>query len=442
MARRKDSALPPARSVALEVISQVLDKGRDVQAALDYQLNNQKITAQDSALCTELVYGFLRYKGRIEALLGLFLKDSSKLPKKAANVMGLAAYEMLYLDRIPVYASVDWCVGYVKKRFSLGLGKLTNAVLRNLDRMGDKAHEMESIRKDGMSDIALLAAWHSMPEWIVSAWMDAYGEERTQVLLANAQKHAPLGIRVNQTFEAGMDLVNELTNDGKSVETIGYGVMYPAGSQPAELKTMINDGLVSRQSMASQEVLREALPETWEGPVWDCCCGRGGKTYALLEQDVDVVFASDTSRKRLLGMREEAERLAMYPPDSLQMSAAEPPKKGSPLLQEAPATILADVPCSGFGTLSRRPDVRYHRTTEGISDLIEVQKAIMENTYSILKEGGLLVYMTCTINPDENEKQVQAFLERHPEVKLEKEWQTPDDSEYGEYFYVALLRKP
>ncbi|OBQ51743.1 transcription antitermination factor NusB [Halodesulfovibrio spirochaetisodalis] len=442
MARSKDSALPPARSVALEVISQVLDKGRDVQAALDYQLNNQKITPQDSALCTELVYGYLRFKGRIEALLGLFLKDSSKLPKKAASVMGLAAYEMLYLDRIPVYASVDWCVGYVKKRFSLGLGKLTNAVLRNLDRMGEKAHDMESIRTKDMSDIALLAAWHSMPEWIVSSWMDAYGEERTQILLANAQKHAPLGIRVNRTFEAAMDLVNELTNDGKSIETIGYGILYPAGSQPAELKTMINDGLISRQSMASQEVLREALPETWEAPVWDCCCGRGGKTYALLEQDVDVVFASDTSRKRLLGMREEAERLAMYPPDSLQMSAAMPPKKGSPLLEDPPATILADVPCSGFGTLSRRPDVRYHRTTEGISDLIEVQKEIMENTYSLLRKGGLLVYMTCTINPDENEKQVQAFLERHPEVKLEKEWQTPDDSTYGEYFYVALLRKP
>lgn len=437
MARSKDSALPPARSVALEVISQVLDKGRDVQAALDYQLNNQKITPQDSALCTELVYGYLRYKGRIEALLGLFLKDSSKLPKKAFKVMGLAAYEMLYLDRIPVYASVDWCVGYVKKRFSLGLGKLTNAVLRNLDRMGEKAHDMESIRKKGMSDVALLAAWHSMPEWIVESWIKAYGEERTQVLLANAQGHAPLGIRVNQTFEAGMDLVEELSNDGRSVETIGYGVMYPAGSQPAELKTMINDGLISRQSMASQEVLRVAEPEKWEGPVWDCCCGRGGKTYALLEQDVDVTFASDTSRKRLLGMREEAERLAMYPPMSRLASATEPPE-----LEEAPATILADVPCSGFGTLARRPDVRYHRTTEGIADLIEIQAAIMENTYSVLKDNGLLVYMTCTINPDENENQVKNFLERHPEAKLEKEWHTPDDSPYKEYFYVALIRKP
>lgn len=437
MARSKDSALPPARSVALEVISQVLENGRDVQAALDYQLNNQKITPQDSALCTELVYGYLRYKGRIEALLGLFLKDASKLPKKASRVMGLAAYEMLYLDRIPVYASVDWCVGYVKKRFSLGLGKLTNAVLRNLDRMGGKAHEMESIRTKGMSDVALLAAWHSMPEWIVTSWIKAYGEERTQVLLANAQGHAPLGIRVNQTFEAAMDLVEELSNDGRSVETIGYGVMYPAGSQPAEMKTMINDGLISRQSMASQEVLRVAEPEKWEGPVWDCCCGRGGKTYALLEQDVDVTFASDTSRKRLLGMREEAERLAMYPPMSRLASATEPPE-----LDEPPATILADVPCSGFGTLARRPDVRYHRTTEGIADLVEIQAAIMENTYSVLKDSGLLVYMTCTINPDENENQVKNFLDRHPEATLEKEWHTPDDSPYKEYFYVALIRKP
>ena len=442
MARKKDSALPPARSVALEVISQVLDKGRDVQAALDYQLNNQKITSQDSALCTELVYGFLRYKGRIEALLGLFLKDSSKLPKKAYSVMGLAAYEMLYLDRIPVYASVDWCVGYVKKRFSLGLGKLANAVLRNLDRMGEKAHAIESIRRKGMSDVALLAAWHSMPEWIVASWLEGYGEERTQQLLENAQKHAPLGVRVNRTLKGADALLQTLSEDGKSTEVIGYGLLYPVGSQPSALKTLVNEGKVSRQSMASQEVLRMAKPETWKAPVWDCCCGRGGKTYALLEMDVDVTFASDTSRKRLLGMREEAERLMMYPPESLLMSAAQAPQKGSPLEQQPPATILADVPCSGFGTLSRRPDVRYHRSTEGIDDLVEVQKQILENTYAVLQDGGLLVYMTCTINPDENEKQVQAFLERHPEVVLEHEWNTPDDSPYCEYFYVALLRKP
>lgn len=428
--------------MALECVNDILEHGHDLQGVLDAKLRGARISMPDAALCTELVYGYTRLRDRITALLGRFLKDSSKLPPKSRIALGLAAYEMLYLDRIPVYASVDWCVHYMKRQFSQGLGKLGNAVLRNLDRMGTDAHDM-AIVTAGMPRPQQLAVWYSCPEWIVRLWLDTYGEETTLTYLTAGISSAPVGLRVNRLKEGADALVAELAAHPDCLQHDGYSLLFPAGAAPVGMKGMLADGLISRQSMASQQVLSATEPQAWSGPVWDCCCGRGGKTTALMEAGVDIRYASDTSRPRLLGMREEMERLGMEPPFSLLRSATEAP---APEVWEeigalAFTTILADVPCSGLGTLSRRPDARYHRTEQGVQDLLATQAAILDTAYTQLAPGGRLVYITCTINPDENERQIAAFLQRTPDARCDKEWHTPHDSPYMEFFYAAVLRK-
>ncbi|UZP66320.1 Fmu (Sun) domain-containing protein [Desulfovibrio mangrovi] len=439
---KKDALLPPARAVALECVNEILEHGQDLQGVLDARLRGVRISMPDAALCTELVYGYMRLKDRIGALLGRFLKDDSKLPNKCRIAMGLAAYEMLFLDRIPVYASVDWCVNYVKRQFSQGLGKLVNAVLRNLDRMGDEAHDMAVVTK-GMPRARQLAVWYSCPEWIVEMWLDAYGEEQTLAYLTAGISSAPVGLRVNRAKPDADALVEELAGHSDCLKREGYSLLFPAGAAPVGMKSMLAEGQISRQSFASQEVLAVTEPQKWQGPVWDCCCGRGGKTIALLEASVPVRYASDTSRERLRGMREEMERLGMEPPFSLLRSATEPvaPEVWEEIGEVAFRTILADVPCSGLGTLSRRPDARYHRTPEGVRDLIATQAAILDNAFAHLMTGGRLIYITCTVNPDENERQIAAFLDRTEGVTLEREWHTPQDSPYMEFFYAAMLRR-
>ncbi len=455
----KSAPLPRARALALDCVDDILTHGNDLQAALDARLRGTRVAPADAGLCTELVYGYIRLKLRVDALLGLFLKNAEKLPVRFRLALGLAAYEMLFLDRIPVYASVDWCVAYGKQQFSAGLGKLANAVLRNLDRLGEASHSPESVTTASMDRATALAIWYSCPEWIVRLWLEACGEERTLLLLTAGISPAPVGLRVNPappapaTTADAQHLLETLGSHEHCLRQQGWGLLFPAGSTPTGMKTMLTEGRISRQSMASQQALTMAQPDRWEGPVWDCCCGRGGKTTALLEAGIPVRFASDTSRERLRGMREEMERLGLESPFSLLHSAAEPvPDR---VWEETGATafgtVLADVPCSGLGTLSRRPDARYHRTPDAVAALCRTQAAILDNAYAHIRPGGRVVYMTCTVNPAENGKQVAAFLQRTPGAICELEWETashgtasePDMAQaaFGEFFYVALLRR-
>lgn len=440
---KKASLLPPARALALECVNDILEHGHDLQSVLDSKLRSVRISMPDAALCTELVYGYVRLRDRIHALLSRFLKDSAKLPPKHRLALGLAAYEMLYLDRIPAYASVDWCVSYTKRQFSAGLGKLTNAVLRNLDRMGDAAHDMDTVCPPHLPQAERLALWYSCPQWIVEMWLAGYGEETTRVFLEAGISAAPVGLRVNRTKPDAETLAQELAAHPDCLRREGYGLLFPAGHAPTGMKSMLAEGRISRQSLASQQVLEAARPQVWQGPVWDCCCGRGGKTTALLEAGVPVRYASDTSRERLLGMREEMERLGLEPPFSLLRSATEPPldEVWTEIGSSSFRTVLADVPCSGLGTLSRRPDARYHRTPEGVRSLVETQAAILDNAFAQLVSKGKLIYMTCTMNPDENERQIAAFLARTPGAACEQEWHTPHDTACKEFFYLAVLRK-
>ncbi|MFV0423014.1 transcription antitermination factor NusB [Oleidesulfovibrio sp.] len=435
---QKRALLPPARAIALETIRAVMGKGRDVQSVLDGNLKEARLSPQDTALATELVYGYLRSEIRLSWLIRRFLKADSKLPVELMQTLGLSVYEMLYLQRVPVYASVDWAVSYVRSRFGTGLSRLANAVLRNIDRLEGAPLRPEWYH-DALADeadprIAFLSIWYATPEWIVRIWVEAYGEERAEQYLTASSHSAPAGVRINMRHPEGPETHQRLAAHPECIGHSSSGLLFPAQKRPAELYVLMEEGIASSQSFAVQEVMDALQPETWEGPVWDCCCGRGGKTCALLERGVEVCAASDPSEKRLKGLRIELERLGLPDVPVFSGPASHVPEG------IAPKAVLADVPCSGFGTLSRRPDIRQHRSQESVARLVAVQAEILDSTWSALPEAGLLAYITCTLNPEENEKQIEHFIERTG-AKLELEWTTPPDSPASEFFYAALLRK-
>ncbi len=413
--------LPPARSIALEALSRCLLSGLDIQSTLDTALSARPADPRDAGLATEIAYGYLRHKGRLEYLLARFLKDPSRLPPKMRLGMGVAAYEIVFLDKVPAYASVDWAVEFAKTKPDARLSGLFNAVLRRVAELGETAHDPDFYRKDA-SGPEFLTRWFSCPQWIADLWRRAYGEEDALAYL-EAQLNPPaLGINLHGHPEAD-ELYTELAALPEVMDIEGMSFALPPGTVFEEEP----EPPLARQSFAARQVMERLDPSGWPGPVWDACAGRGGKTRILREKGIEVL-ASDLHRGRLAALEREMPDVTIFAADAATDS---PPR--------TPGTVLLDLPCSGLGVLSRRPDTKWKRTLRDLDDLTRLQAAILDNAAAQVRPGGVLAIVTCTLNPDENQGLVRAFLATHPGASLRTEWTTPPDSPLNEFFYGALV---
>lgn len=419
-------SLPVARAAALRALYLSLWRAQDVQAALDGVLRELRPDPRDAALATELTYGYLRLRGRVECVLSRFLDRPGDLPEKLRLGLGLAAYELIHLDKVPAYASVSWAVDWAKGEEKGRFAGLFNAVLRRVATVAQDAREPDFYRADA-DDIEFLCRWHSCPEWIVRLWLAAYGRERALAYL-QAQAAAPaLGLLVAPGHK-GRDLCRVLAADSERLASSGRAFAFPANT-PLDLDAEALR-LVSRQSFAAREALSVLAPGSWPDPVWDACAGRGNKTRHL-DEFGKIVWASDTHHGRLKALRRDLPEVPCF------RARADLP---APLARQ-PGSILLDLPCSGLGVLSRRPDIKWKRTPKDLRNLIRLQSAILDASWESLRPGGTLAVITCTLNPDENELLVQAFLKRTPDAALLRTWTTPHDTPLGEFFYSARLEK-
>jgi 16S rRNA (cytosine967-C5)-methyltransferase len=422
--------VPAARQAAIEVLRLTLEKGIDLQEALDTVLANGGLSEVDKGLATELSYGSLRLKGRIEAILSNHLRPGKTQPA-VLRILSLAAYEILFLERIPAYASVNWAVDAVRRSAGQGPSRMANAVLRKVAATGREANGRAFFEKSAATPEDVLASHLSAPPWLVALWTRAYGATTAAVLLEACLAPPPLGLRINGLRPGAAELLDSLRSSPGFVAGAGLGVAL--SSPPDGLSGMLHSGLASRQSLAAQEAIVAIEPDTWPVPVWDACAGRGGKSFLLAEQKFPV-WASDVSTRRLKGLCSERVRLGVDLP-AFAASATEPP------LKRPPGTVLLDAPCSGLGVLSRRPDIKWKRTPKDIYGLVELQSRMLLAAHDLLGPGGVIAYVTCTLNPDENERQVQRLIGSRPGTTLEREFRTDPSSPLREFFYAALLRK-
>lgn len=432
--------VPPARTAALAALTATLDHGSDAQEALDSTLIARKLSPRDCGLATELCYGYLRHKARIDFVVRRFLLAPEKLPPELLRTMGVACYELFYLDRVPAYATVDWAVDQARADFGQALGKLTNAVLRKVDQEKDAAREIGYYRNAGDPPHRILARYYSISEWVVRLWTKEYGQEKTQCYLQASAAPPLLGLRVNLRMPGAQDLLERLAQSPDCRARLEAGLAFPPGKAEGleELDKLLAEGKISRQSMAAQEALLALDPDGWRPPVWDACAGRGGKACLLLERGLKPVWASDAHRPRLLGLRKELARLNLVDGASVFLAAADRPLP----LKVKPRTVLLDVPCSGLGVLSRRPDAKWRRMPHDLKTLAAIQTRLLHQAFHALAPGGLLAYLTCTLNPDENERCVQRFLaDIGAAAVLETSWTTDPSAEHGEFFWVAGIRK-
>lgn len=440
---------PTARHFALWSLM-LVDSGMTAQQAIAAALGTASVTASSPVnteipavernLCSELVYGYLRTEIRIAFVLSKVLPRPQSLPRPLLHILGLAVYGLLFQDRVPGHAAVFSAVEAAGAIYGQGLARVANGALRSVQRLADAPMHQDFYVSDGVAlgSPENAGLFYSLPPWIMGLWHKHYGQEAALQLALRSFDRPRSGLRVNALHSGAAALREALLACGG--EAVGqWGVAFAPGGQPSainglSLQTLHAQGALSWQSAGSQLVLEELGLYGWQKPVWDVCAGFGGKTVALLERGLAVPLATDRSRTRLSGLPGQCDRLALGCPTVSLVDAANPP------LSCWNGHMLVDAPCSGLGVLSRRPDIRRRPPQEAAEHQL-IQHAILMRLVSVMCSGSQLAYITCTLRPQENEKQIERILHDVSGLLLVRQWQTPHDHPWLEGMFGALLQK-
>ncbi len=402
------------RALALALLDRVDRRQAYADVLLSARLDRAALPAADAALLTRTVYGTLRWRGRIDWVLGALLRKPLKdLDPLVRNLLRLGGYELLFLDRVPAYATVNEMVELARRRAGPGKARLVNAVLR---RIADREPEAWSPPASGNAEEE--AALVSHPPWLAALWRKQFGADESRRLMEANNEDAPLVLRANRRRIGRDELVRRLRDRGVDARPGAWSplaVRVRGTASPGGLAEF-REGLCQVQGEASQLVGFLAAPEPGLR-VLDACAAPGGKTTHMAElmDDRGEVLACDVSERGLGRLADNARRLGLSciharPGDAARYLPGEP---------DSFDRVLVDAPCSGLGTLRAHPEIRWRRTWKDLERLATLQAAILEQAASRVRPGGLLVYATCTLSPIENETLVGAFVERHAEFALE-----------------------
>jgi len=361
----------------------------------------QRLDSRDSGFLLELVYGVLRNRARLDWVLNRFsAKPVATTDVRTRNILRLGAYQMLFLDRVPVSAAVNTAVELAKAQG--GKHGYVNGLLRGLDRKRD------SLAYPGPEDqVARLSTLFSHPAWLVRRWIARFGPETAETLLLANNRPAPLTIRTNTLKTTRPALRAALEAEGVQVAETHCS---PAGldilSSSLWLRTLqaYRDGWFMVQDQAAQLVSLLLAPQPGD-KVLDACAAPGGKATHLAELmgNQGTVAALELDASRITRIRENSRRLGSTIVSPAQGDA-------STYREGVFDGILIDAPCSGLGVLRRRPDGRWIKTEQTVSQHAPLQRRIIENCASLLKPGKPLVYATCTTEPEENDEVIAWFL--------------------------------
>ncbi|MGE9984751.1 transcription antitermination factor NusB [Desulfovibrio sp. SGI.169] len=428
---------------AQEALTAALDGGR-----ADGPVREAELTPRERHLCSELVYGVLRAEIRIGCLLGRVLPRPERLPILLLHILELGAYALLFQERVPDHAAVHGAVEQAQRLFGRSLARVANGALRSIQRFGSAVDSPEFYAEAGQKPCDAwegLCRYYSLPRWFVDIWLAAYGEENTRLLMRRSSARPWIALRVNARHPLAADLraaLCALAQNERAQPVGSWGIAFAPGALPAEALGVSVDhwrrsGALSFQSAGSQLVLEELGLSRWQGRIWDACAGFGGKSAALLEQGADVALSTDRAWPRLRHLPDMCRSLGLPVPAVCLADACAPPLRGWS------GHILLDAPCSGLGVLSRRPDIRRasRRAPADAEQLADLQSRLLNRLGGLLRPGRELAYITCTLNPAENEQAVARLLRSRPELALLRQWQTPHAHPWLEGMYGALLRR-
>lgn len=404
------------RKQAVDILVRVeLDKAY-ADILLDQVLKRGIISDKDTSLLTEIVYGTLRWRGRIDC----HLKQLTRRPFQETdpfirNLLRITLYQISFLDRVPQYAALNEAVALAKIHAGSRVSGFVNGTVRNFIRTKRTASAPDS----DSCGIAALADYWSHPEWLINEWIEYLGKAHVTPLMAANNRQAPLVLRVNVCRTDRRALLRTFeTQRIEAVPTTWSPQGIVVRSQvPIEGLSGYQEGFFQVQGESSQLITYLLDPHPGE-KILDACAAPGGKTTHIAEfmNDKGQVTAVDRSPKGVVKIDENAIRLGLK---SIRAIKADMTKRVAAARDTIYDRILVDAPCSGLGTLRAHPEIKWNRGIADVLRLSDLQRKILEQAASYLKPEGVLVYSTCTLTPHENERVVNDFIACHREFVLD-----------------------
>lgn len=390
------------RKLALELLNKSEKAGQYSNIAIDNAIKKNCLDTQDSSLLCVLVYGVIERKLTLDYIIdSLSSLPPSKIELNIRNILRMGLYQLIYLDRIPAHAAINESVELCIAR-SRGFA---NAILRNYQR---KSGEIKFPDKE-KSPIEYLSVTYSFPTALCERFVKIFGFEKAENIFSAFCKEPSMTLRVNTLKISRDKLIERLTQKGITATPAPLSPcgLKVEGASPADVG--INDGLCFVQDEASQlSVL--ALGAKEGDKVLDICSCPGSKSFgtAIEMKNEGEIHSFDLHENKLSLVKSGAERLGI----SIIETDARDGRVFDEKLEGYADKIICDVPCSGFGVMAKKPEIRYKDPKES-AGLPDIQYDILNNSARYLKKGGVLVYSTCTLLPEENELNVEKFLAAH-----------------------------
>lgn len=410
MVERKNAG--NAREAALACLGAFRKRDAWSDLTLKETARRRNLSERDAALAYRLCFGVLQNLFLLDYYIGRFSSVKiNRIEPLVLDVLRMGVYQLRFMDRIPDSAAVDESVRLVKKNGFQRASGYVNALLRAVARAG----AMPEVPKEDFG--RYLSVRYSHPLWLVRRILGRLGPGQTEAFLRADNEQTPMCVQVN-TLAAGLPSVKEaLEACGVTAEPHPFLPDCLLLEDTGNLETLkpFADGLILVQDAASRMAVLAADPKPGF-TVIDACSAPGGKAFscAMLMKDTGCIRAFDIHAHRLALIEQGARRLNIRCIETGIMNASE----DQPGLHGSADLVMADVPCSGFGVIRKKPDMRY-KDEESVRGLPETQLGILDGLSPCVKPGGRLLYSTCTVLREENERVVESFLMRHPEFSME-----------------------
>lgn len=404
-----------ARGLAIKILSRLDQSDSYLDKLLEHELAHCDLKPVDRALLTELVHGVTRWQAKLDwVLTGFYHGEFVKCIVPVKNAMRIALYQVMFLQRIPPFAAVSESVELIKRLKGHRSGNLVNAILRNI--LNNINNIRYPLRHD---DVARhFSILYSHPFWMVKRWIERFGEKDAEELLRMNNERPKITLRMNMMRCVPDELFAFLlAQDVKRWESPIEPerlVLVGSLSSVREWKPF-QDGWFSVQDPSAAMVVRLANPQRGQR-IYDLCAAPGGKsTFAAeLVEDEATIIALDKYAGKLKIIQENTERLRLASISTQAQDARTfAPKEQADL-------VLLDAPCSGLGTLAKKPDIKWKFEIADFAPILRTQRELLTNAAKLVKIGGTLVYSTCSIEPEENTEQVAWFLKEFPNFELDR----------------------